>query len=109
MDPSQTITLSEAEPDLVRFLNRDESEQARETRLPVRALPAGDVGLHDLLEHSGAFGALVLDGMITQALRLGGHTGLRLLGPGDMVPLTNAPRSLLVFDTRCRAMMPTRL
>jgi len=26
-----------------------------------------------------------------------------------MVPLTNAPRSLLVFDTRCRAMMPTRL
>jgi CRP-like cAMP-binding protein len=47
--------------------------------------------------------------MLQQSVRLGSHAGLRLLGPGDVVTLTHAPRSIIVTETACRALAPTRL
>lgn len=105
----QTIRLFDAEPDLIRFLAPQDAEQARETQLPVHALGKGHVDLGSLFERRGAFGALILEGMLLQSLRLGSHGGLRLLGPGDVVSLTQAPRSMLVVDATCRATVPTRL
>jgi CRP-like cAMP-binding protein len=104
-----TIPLVEAEPDLVRFLSPDDSEQAREIQLPVHSLGKGNADIRNLFERSGAFGAFVLEGMLLQSLRLGSHVGLRLLGPGDVLSLTQAPRSILVIESNCRATVPTRL
>ena len=107
--PTQTIRLFDAEPDLIRFLGPEDSEQARETQLPVASLSKGDADIRALFDQGGAFGALVLEGMLLQSLRLGNHSGLRLLGPGDVLSITQAPRSLLVVEATCRATVPTRL
>jgi len=109
MRPASTIRLFDAEPDLIRFLGDEDAQLARETQLPVHSLPKGDVDLRRLFEPAGAFGALVLDGMLQQSLRLGTHAGLRLLGPGDVLPLTQAPGSMLVTESGHRALVPTRL
>ena len=109
MAPTSTIRLFDAEPDLIRFLGPEDSQQARETQLPVHSLGKGQTDIRTLFEQSGAFGALVLDGMLLQSLRLGSHAGLRLLGPGDVLSLTQAPRSILVVESTCRATVPTRL
>ncbi len=105
----QTIRLFDSEPDLIRFLGPDDAEQARTTQLPVVSLPAGPVDVRSLLEQHAAFGALVLDGTLLQSLRLGSHAGLRMIGPGDLLPLTHAPRSVLVVESQYRATTPTRL
>lgn len=109
MTPTQTTRLFETEPDLIRFLGPEESEQARETELPVHSLGKGVADIKELFEHTGAFGGLVLEGMLLQSLRLGSHAGLRLLGAGDVLSLTQAPRSILVVESTCRATVPTRL
>jgi CRP/FNR family cyclic AMP-dependent transcriptional regulator len=109
MAPTPTIRLFDAEPDLIRFLGPDDSEQARETELPVVSLSKGSTDIRSLFEQHNAFGALVLEGMLLQSLRLGNHAGLRLLGPGDVLSLTQAPRSILVIESTCRATVPTRL
>lgn len=109
MAPTPTIRLFDAEPDLIRFLGPEDSEQARETQLPVHALPKGDADIKSLFEQSGAFGGFVLEGMLLQSLRLGNHSGLRLLGPGDVLSITQTPRSILVIESTCRATVPTSL
>lgn len=109
MAPTPTTRLFDAEPDLIRFLGPEESEEAREIQLPVSSLPKGDADIKALFETGGAFGALVLEGMILQSLRLGNHSGLRLLGPGDVLSITQTPRSMLVIESTCRATVPTKL
>jgi CRP-like cAMP-binding protein len=96
MAPTPTIRLFDA-------------EQARETQLPVHSLAKGTADIRALFDQAGAFGAFVLEGMLLQSLKLGGHAGLRLLGPGDVLSLTQAPRSSLVIESTCRASVPTRL
>ncbi|HWD63952.1 MAG TPA: Crp/Fnr family transcriptional regulator [Solirubrobacteraceae bacterium] len=109
MVPTPTIRLFDAEPDLIRFLGPEDSERARETQLPVHSLNKGDTDIQALFESSSAFGALVLEGMLLQSLRLGNHSGLRLLGPGDILSITQTPKSILVIESTCRATVPTRL
>jgi CRP/FNR family transcriptional regulator, cyclic AMP receptor protein len=109
MTPTPTIRLFDAEPDLIRFLNPEDSELARDTLLPVQSIPKGDANLRTLFDQNGAFGAIVLDGLVQQSLKLGRHEGLRLLGPGDLVSLTDAPTSMLVLQANCRAQSPTRV
>jgi CRP-like cAMP-binding protein len=101
--------LFDAEPDLTRFLGAEESAQARELRLPVELVAKGETDIRSLFESHGAFGAIILEGMLLQSLKLGSHSGLRLLGPGDVLSLTQAPRSILVIESTCRATAPTRL
>lgn len=109
MAPTPTIRLFDAEPDLIRFLGPEDSEQARETQLPVHSLNKGDADMQTLFESTGAFGALMLEGMLLQSLRLGNHSGLRLLGPGDILSITQTPKSMLVVESTCRATVPTRV
>jgi CRP-like cAMP-binding protein len=78
-------------------------------RLPIHALAAGVFDVRELLNRTGAFGALVLDGMLQETVRLDDRVGLRLLGPGDLLSVPDGPRSLLVVDASCRATVPTRL
>lgn len=109
MAQPSTIRLFDAEPGLIRFLGPEDSAVAREIRLPVRSLPKGDADLRELFEETSAFGGYLLEGMLLQSLSLGNHDGLRLLGPGDVLSITEAPRSMLVAEATCRATVPTRL
>jgi CRP/FNR family cyclic AMP-dependent transcriptional regulator len=109
MPSASTIRLFELEPDLIRFLSRDERAEAIAVELPMRVLPKGAVDIHKLFARTGTFGAMLVDGMLLQSVRLGEHAGLRLLGPGDLLSLNETPRSALVLDTSCRATAPTRL
>jgi CRP/FNR family transcriptional regulator, cyclic AMP receptor protein len=109
MPPPSTIRLFEAEPELVRFLSAEDRAEAGRTELPVSTLESGEVDVEELFRRTGAFGAFVLDGMLLQSVRLGDHVGLRLLGPGDVLSLTEAPQSVLVTDSSLRATAPTRI
>jgi CRP/FNR family cyclic AMP-dependent transcriptional regulator len=109
MDAAGTIKLFHIEPDLTRFLAPEDREAVDGLRLPTIEAPAGELPARALLESAGAFGAIVLRGMILQSLRLGEYSGLRVIGPGDILALTDAPSSMLVLDASCRATTPTSL
>jgi len=106
---TSSIRLFDADPDLTRFLSAEDRSLARQVRLPLVELKPGDVDVSDVLRAHRSFAALVPGGMLLQSLRLGEHPGLRLIGPGDIVSLTDTPRSMLVLSTSCRATVPTRL
>lgn len=109
MPSVSSIRLFDAEPDLARFLGRDDRAAIRQLRMPLLEVPPGDITATELLPPLGAFGALVIDGLLLQAIRLGEHSGLRLVGPGDVLSLSETPPSMLVLDSSCRATVPTRL
>jgi CRP/FNR family cyclic AMP-dependent transcriptional regulator len=92
-----------------RFLTAEEREAARELSLPVRTLPKGPRDVGALLQDAGAFGGLILEGMLLERLQVADHLALRLLGPGDIVSLVGAPRSMLLADADARAAVDTRL
>jgi CRP/FNR family cyclic AMP-dependent transcriptional regulator len=103
------IRLFEAEPDLARYLSPEDRALAAQVRLPAIELPAGPAKVEAALRRAGAFAGLITHGMLLQSLRLGEHAGLRLVGPGDIVSRSEAPGSMLVLDTDCRATVPTRI
>jgi len=109
MSFTSSIRLTEADPDLVRFLSPEERAAAAQVELPAHFLTPAEFDLRSLLRRHHAFGAIVLDGMILQSLRLGEHAGLRLIGPADVLSLTGAPTSMLVLDASARATVATRL
>lgn len=109
MSTVSSIRLFEAEPDLARYLTPEDAKAARDVRLPLLELPPGDAAIRQRLKARGSFAAILTDGMLLQSLRLGEHAGLRLLGPGDVVSLTETPPSMLVLDSTCRVTVPSRL
>ena len=109
MSSATSIALADADPDLLRFLGPEDRALAGEVLLPIETQGPGEVDIAKLLRSHHAFGALVLDGLLLQSVRLGEHAGLRLLGPSDVLALTAAPGSMLVLEATCRATAPTRL
>lgn len=87
-----SVSLLEVEPDLADALDHDQRDAARRFRLPV-ATVARNEDVRALLDRSNAFGALVLEGAVLHALELGDRVTLRLLGPGAVLPLSNATDS----------------
>jgi len=78
-----------------------------------RVLQVG-VGACDLgpwFEAAGqGLGLLILDGLLTLEVRVGGRTAAELVGPGDLLqPLGPAPDQMLVRTSGWRALRPTRL
>lgn len=104
-----TIRLFEEEPELARFLGPEDAARAAQVRLPVHQLPKGQVDVHALLDHSRAFGAFLVEGMLLQPLRLGNHSGQRLLGPGDAIGVAGDPSSMIASEGSWRAPLPSKL
>jgi len=104
-----SVRLLEIEPDLSRFLTADEREDAEQLLTPVRVVPKGLLDLNAMLDELGAFGGLLLEGMVLQQLQVGDQATLRLLGPGDILSLSGSPGSMLVAETECRAAVSTRM
>ena len=108
MAAPSTVRLLAIEPDIGRYLTSEERDGAQTLSVPARDLAAGPLDVHGLLTGSGAFGAFVVNGMLLHHLQIGEQPALRVLGPGDILSLSEAPRSLLT-DSRCVTALSTRL
>jgi CRP/FNR family cyclic AMP-dependent transcriptional regulator len=109
MQTSGTIPLLSADPELDRLLRPEDRRLAEQIRLPVQAVSAGSKLLPARLDSRGAFAALVLDGILLQTVRLADHTGLRLIGPGDLVALRPSGATTLIADAGLRATVDTTI
>lgn len=104
-----TLGLLEVDADFARFLTDQERAEAQRLAVPVDEVSRGAVDVTALLRSEGAFGAVVLDGMLMHRLRIGDQFAARLLGPGDFVFLSGVPRSMLLGESTCSATGTTRL
>jgi hypothetical protein len=102
---STSVSLLELEPDLAAALSDEQRAEAQRFLLPVAAVAKrGDVA--GLLEQSGAFGAIVLEGMLIQALQISEDPTLRLIGPGAFVPPAHPAPSMPVMGARLFVPVP---
>lgn len=99
--PAATVSLLEVEPELGAWLSAEEQEIARQLMVPTARLDESSPDLDRVLEDSNAFAALLLGGMVMHRMAVGGRQILRLLGPGDIIVHTWAPRSeILGYTTK---------
>jgi CRP/FNR family transcriptional regulator, cyclic AMP receptor protein len=76
-------------PDLATRLDAEEVERAGRVQLPASDLARGtDVG--QALDRRGAFGAIVVDGLLLQSVQIQERPSLTLLGAAALVPFTSA-------------------
>jgi CRP/FNR family cyclic AMP-dependent transcriptional regulator len=104
-----TVRLFEVEPDFERFVAEDDREQLSRLRVPVLELGRGPCALRGALAERGAFGAVVLEGLLIQRLRVGHRSTMYLEGPGDLVGRLGARPSALAVDRGTSAIDGTRL
>jgi CRP/FNR family cyclic AMP-dependent transcriptional regulator len=105
---ASTIALLEVEPELRRLLSAEECAAAQRFLLPVATVHR-DWDVHALLEDSNAFGALVLDGLLVQTVRIGRSQTLQLLGPGALVPMARGAEPVPTARGRLCPIDETRL
>ncbi|HYB25585.1 MAG TPA: hypothetical protein VEF89_03130 [Solirubrobacteraceae bacterium] len=108
MNGSSSVSLLDIQPDLADVLVEEQRIEAQRFLLPVVAVDKGD-DVARLLEASRAFGAIVFDGMLIEALQISKDPTLRLIGPGAFVPPADAVPSMPVLDARLFAPVSTRL
>lgn len=106
--PSTRVRLFEVDPDLGALLTDDERAEARQLAVPVVTTDRYERDMTKLGDQ-GAFGALVLEGMVLRQLRIADQIGMRLHGPGDIVPLTEPAPPSLVVESSYDAVPDTRL
>jgi CRP/FNR family cyclic AMP-dependent transcriptional regulator len=85
------VRLLDVEPDLGRFLTARERAEARRLVVPVLMTGRGKLELESRLRDAGAFGAVILNGVLMHRVVFGDHPALRLLGPGDVLSLEASP------------------
>jgi CRP/FNR family transcriptional regulator, cyclic AMP receptor protein len=96
------VSLLEIEPDLGTWLSDEEQTLARRLLVPTVHLDSSSPELDRVLDDAGAFAALLIDGMVGHRMVVGGRQILRLLGPGDIIVHTWAPRSEILSDSSKR-------
>ena len=109
MTPSGRIRLLDADPDLGRYLTPEERTMAATLTVPVLDVATGPLEAGSLLAGQNAFGAFVVDGMLAAHMRVGEQSGMRILGPGDILSPAVAPPSMLLVDRGCRVVANARL
>jgi CRP/FNR family transcriptional regulator, cyclic AMP receptor protein len=104
-----SVSLLDVEPDLGNWLSDDELVLARRLMVPTALLGPGSPELDRVLEEADAFGALLLDGIVMHRMMVAGRRILRLLGPGDIIVHTWAPRSQILGHSSKLAAEPTQI
>jgi CRP-like cAMP-binding protein len=79
------LRLLDIEPDLGRFLTAEDRAEAGRMTVPILIASPGKFDLEVRLREAGAFGAILVGGLLTHRLVFGDHPALRLLGPGDVL------------------------
>lgn len=87
------VRLLEVEPDLGTYLSADERHQAAQVAVRVRIVRQRELDVDELLSDSGAFAAVILEGVLLHRMAIGDQPALRLLGPGDMLARAGDTRS----------------
>jgi CRP/FNR family transcriptional regulator, cyclic AMP receptor protein len=109
MAPPDRVPLLEAKLELTRHLAPEERAELATVTLNVVDVPRGTLKFEATLGRYNAFAATVLDGVLVHALQIGEHSGVQLLGPGDLlVQSTSSPPSWLE-STEFRAPAPVRV
>jgi CRP-like cAMP-binding protein len=105
------VPLLEADPELGRYITREELPRARRAvTAPLLELPEGCFDpVAALAGGTRPFGALVLSGLIARELTVGGQPTLRLLGPGDVIQTSPIDAGMLVAQQSHAASLPSRL
>jgi CRP/FNR family transcriptional regulator, cyclic AMP receptor protein len=103
------IRLLDADPDFGRFLTPDERHEAAVLTVPVVHAGTGPLDTDALLEHNGAFGAFIVEGMLACHLRVGEQAGMRVLGPGDILSFGASAPSMILVERGCRVVAPAQL
>jgi CRP/FNR family transcriptional regulator, cyclic AMP receptor protein len=105
------VALLDADPDLAMHIEPEQRARARAiVTTSVLELPAGPwdrAGLAD--EGEKTFGALVLSGLITRHLDVGGHPGLEFYGQGDVIGSWELEIATLPAEEAWTATVPSRL
>ena len=105
----ERVGLLQVDPDIGRFMTDDERRAAGSVALPVERVPRGRVDFHLLLDDPLAFAMVVRDGLLFSHPRIGDQVALRLLGPGDVIAVPGASRSMLLSEAALTAAAPTTL
>jgi CRP/FNR family cyclic AMP-dependent transcriptional regulator len=104
------IRLLDIEPDLLQYLSSDDRDRLESITLAVVPLPEGQsLALTEFLAEYRSFSAILQTGMVLHDLQLGAQPGIRLLGPGEVVSLREAPASPMLVTSSYRAIPDTTL
>jgi hypothetical protein len=85
MAPNERVSLLDVKLELTRYLTQDDRAELVGISLPVVTIDEGQLEIGTLLATHNAFGATVVDGLVMNALSVGEHAGIQLLGPGDLL------------------------
>jgi CRP/FNR family transcriptional regulator, cyclic AMP receptor protein len=94
--PEERVALLDAVAELGSSLTGEDRAALERVTVPVVTVPKGQLQLDVLLARHDAVAAVVVDGLVLQALHVGQEPGLRILGPGEVVaaPSSHAPEIL---------------
>ncbi|HWE11758.1 MAG TPA: Crp/Fnr family transcriptional regulator [Solirubrobacteraceae bacterium] len=106
---SHTAWLLEVVPELRGYLSTEESQLVSRAAIPVQTVSPGALDVDQVLTRSGAFAAVVLDGVLLHRMSIGDQPGLRLLGRGDMLSPSGGLRTAILGESRYRASGQLRL
>lgn len=109
MVKNHRVALLDARVDVTRHLTPDERSELADVSLPVLDLEPGLPDVSQLLAREHAFAAAVIDGMVMHRLQIGDHSGIQLLGPGDLLLQGGDLIPAWLADDEFRASAPLRL
>ena len=103
------VRLRDVDPDFLRFVADDERGQAAAVMLPAIDLEEGPFDSEALLAHAEGFCGLLVSGMVNRRIELDGQVALRVLGPGAVIPVLEAPTSDVIGSSEWAAVGTGRL
>jgi CRP/FNR family transcriptional regulator, cyclic AMP receptor protein len=107
---SHVMRLLDLEPDLLQFVSDEDRTALELVTLAVIPMPAGrPLPVTEFLESRGAVAAVVQTGIVLHDTQLGVQPGVRLLGPGEVLSIREAPASPLLTGSSYRAASGTTI
>ena len=105
------VRLIDALPDLARHVAPEQLRTVRSaTRVPVLRLAKGKLDVGDLADHGlRPFGAVVVSGLLTRHVDVGGEPGMCLYGPGDVLAASNLMSGTVPHGDAWYASVPSQL
>ncbi|HUA03302.1 MAG TPA: Crp/Fnr family transcriptional regulator [Solirubrobacteraceae bacterium] len=103
------VPLLDAKLELTPHLPPEERAELASVALPVVDVSRGTLAFEAILQKHNAFAATVLDGVLVHALQIGEHSGVQLLGPGDLLVESNTSPPSWLESVEFRAPGPVRL
>jgi len=109
MPSPDRVPLLDAKLELTRNLAPEERAELVDVTLTVVDVSRGPLEFEEILRRHNAFAATVLDGVLVHALQIGEHSGVQLLGPGDLLVQSNSSPPSWLESVEFRAPGPVRV